>query len=465
MSNLRIEQDSMGSIEVENRYYWGATTQRSLENFLISTDSISTDLMPIEIIKSLAVIKRACMSLGYAKGKISAEIYRAADVAAQEIMDGKLNEHFPLVVWQTGSGTQTNMNVNEVIANRANHSLGHPMGQKKPVHPNDHVNIYQSTNDAYPTAMHIATVTLASQVLMPALEELITRFGEKVKEWDGIVKIGRTHMQDATPLLLSQEFSGYQMQLMNCKDRLAQALDGLLYIAQGGTAVGTGINTYPGFDEEVARKISELTGFAFKSARNKFEALAAHDAMVYFSGAINTLATALHKIANDIRLLSSGPRCGIGELILPANEPGSSIMPGKVNPTQCEAMTMVCAQVMGGHVAVSIANSNGHMELNAYKPVIAYNVLHATRLLGDACFSFSRNCVVGIAVDRKRIDGLLRQSLMLVTALNPHVGYDNAAKIAKKAHAEGKTLKQVAVELGLLSEQDFDRLVIPEDMV
>lgn len=465
MTGFRIENDSFGEKKVSDDKLWGAMTQRSLENFCISTDSMTPDTMPIEIIYGLAIIKRACLFCAMNNKKISKEIYDAADRAAAEVASGKLNEHFPLVIWQTGSGTQTNMNVNEVIANRANQILGKALGTKTPVHPNDHVNIYQSTNDSFPTAMHIAVVTLALGKLIVPLNILAQSFAAKIAEFDGIVKIGRTHMQDATPLLLSQEFSGYHAQIVNCTERVKSALSGVYAIAQGGTAVGTGINTYAGFSDDVAKKIADISGLPFISADNKFEALAVHDALVHYSGALNTLATSLHKIANDIRLLGSGPRCGIGELILPANEPGSSIMPGKVNPTQCEAMTMVCAQVIGNHVAVSFANANGHLELNAYKPVIAHNVLHSTRILGDACKSFAVNCINDLVADRGRIESLMSQSLMLVTALNPHIGYDNAAKVAKKAHAENKTLRETVIELNLMSGDDFDRLVVPSDMV
>jgi fumarate hydratase, class II len=385
--------------------------------------------------------------------------------AAQEVIDGKLAEHFPLVVWQTGSGTQSNMNANEVIANRANETLGAPLGSKSPVHPNDHVNRGQSSNDTFPTAMHIAAAEQVHHQLLPALEHLAAGLQAKAHAFKDIVKIGRTHLQDATPLTLGQEFSGYVQQVGYGTARVRQTLPRLCELAQGGTAVGTGLNTTPGFAERFAEEVAALTGLPFVTAPNKFEALAAHDALVELSGALNVVAVSLNKIANDIRLLGSGPRCGLGELRLPENEPGSSIMPGKVNPTQCEALTMVCAQVMGNQVTVSIAGANGHFELNVYKPVIIYNVLQSIRLLADGARSFNDKCVAGIEADSQRIDELLHRSLMLVTALNPKIGYDNAAKVAKKAYAEGTSLKEAAVALDLLTAEEFDELVRPEKML
>jgi fumarate hydratase class II len=456
----RTESDSFGPIDVPASHYWGAQTQRSLQNFRIGGQT-----MPLPLIHAFGILKKAAaltnMKLGVMDAKIGDSIVKAAD----EVAAGKLDNEFPLVVWQTGSGTQTNMNVNEVISNRAIEMLGGDKGSKKPVHPNDHVNMGQSSNDSFPTAMHIATVMQITDLLIPALEHFHTALQAKAEQFKNIVKIGRTHLQDAVPLTLGQEFSGYATMLKFSVARAKDVLPRLYPLAQGGTAVGTGLNAKKGFAEEFAKQVASITGKPFITAANKFEAMATHDAMVEASGALNTIAVSFMKIANDIRLLGSGPRCGFGEISLPENEPGSSIMPGKVNPTQSEAMTMVAAQVMGNNVAVSIGGSNGHFELNVFKPVIAHNVLQSIRLLGDAANSFTDNCVVGITPNMDRINQLVNDSLMLVTALNPHVGYDNAAKIAKKAHAENTSLKQAAVALGLLTAADFDRLIKPADMV
>ena len=458
--NLRIETDSIGEMPVPADRYWGAQTQRSLENF-----KIGGERMPAPLIRALGIQKKAAALTNIALGVLDPKLGKAIVAAAEEVIDGTLAVHFPLVVWQTGSGTQSNMNANEVIANRAIEMLGGEMGSKTPVHPNDHCNMGQSSNDTFPTAMHIAAVEQVGHELIPSLEHLHAALDDKAKEFAEIVKVGRTHLQDATPLTLGQEFSGYAKQVAYGIARVRDTLPRLRQLAQGGTAVGTGLNAKIGFAERFAAQVAEITGFPFVTAENKFEALAAHDALVEVSGALNTLAASLMKIAHDIRMLGSGPRCGIGELILPANEPGSSIMPGKVNPTQSEAMTMVCAQVMGNHVTVTVAGSNGHFELNVFKPVIIYNVLQSIRLLADATRSFTDNCVVGVEADRPRIEQLLHESLMLVTALNPHIGYDNAAKVAKKAYAEGTTLKAAATSLGLLSEAQFDTWVRPEAMV
>ena len=458
-ANIRVENDSFGPINVPADHYWGAQTQRSLQNFRIGGQT-----MPLPLIHAFGVLKKAAavtnIKLGVLDGKIGEAIVKAAD----EVISGKMDAEFPLVVWQTGSGTQTNMNVNEVISNRAIEILGGEKGSKKPVHPNDHVNLGQSSNDSFPTAMHIAAVMQITDFLIPALQHFETALQNKTEEFKSIVKIGRTHLQDAVPLTLGQEFSAYATQMRFAVARAKDVLPRLYPLAQGGTAVGTGLNTKKGFAEEFAKQVAAITGKPFITAANKFEALASHDSMVEASGALNTIAVGFMKIANDIRLLGSGPRCGIGEISLPENEPGSSIMPGKVNPTQSEAMTMVASQVMGNHVAVTIAGSNGHFELNVFKPVIIHNVLQSIRLLGDVARSFTDNCVSGIAPNFERIKKLVGDSLMLVTALNPHVGYDNAAKIAKKAHAENKTLKEAAVELGLLKADEFDRLIKPEEM-
>ncbi|HEX5263354.1 MAG TPA: class II fumarate hydratase [Phenylobacterium sp.] len=460
MTATRTETDTFGPIEVPADRYWGAQTQRSLQNFKIGWEK-----QPRPVVRALGVVKRAAAEANMALGKLDPKIGEAIVAAAQEVIDGKLDDHFPLVVWQTGSGTQSNMNANEVIAGRANEMLAGTRGGKTPVHPNDHVNMSQSSNDTYPTAMHIACAEQVARHVMPALEHLHAALTAKSKAFDHIIKIGRTHTQDATPLTLGQEFGGYSHQVAMSVRRIKETLYGLYELAQGGTAVGTGLNAPVGFAEGVADRIAHITRLPFVSAPNKFEALAAHDAMVFSHGAINSAAAALFKIANDIRLLGSGPRSGLGELILPENEPGSSIMPGKVNPTQAEAMTMVAAQVMGNNVAVTVACSNGHLELNVFKPVIIHNVLQSGQLIADACMSFTDNCVVGITPNLPRIKQSLEQSLMLVTALNPHIGYDKAAKVAKKAHAEGTSLKEAAVALGFLTAEEFDKLVRPEQMI
>ena len=459
-NGTRPETDTFGPIEVPADRYWGAQTQRSLQNFRIGTER-----QPEPLIRALGIVKQAAARVNVRLGALEPRLGETVAEAAQEVIDGALADHFPLVVWQTGSGTQTNMNANEVIANRANEILGAPLGRKSPVHPNDHVNRGQSSNDTFPTAMHIAAALEVHHALLPALERLHGALARKAEAFADIVKIGRTHLQDATPLTLGQEFSGYAHQVARGIDRVRATLPRLYELAQGGTAVGTGLNAKRGFAEAFAEEVARITGLPFVTAENKFEALAAHDALVEHSGALNTVAASLHKVANDIRLLASGPRCGLGELSLPENEPGSSIMPGKVNPTQSEALTMVCTQVMGNHVTVTVADSNGHFELNVYKPVIVYNVLQSLRLLADAARSFADNAVAGIEANRARIDQLLHESLMLVTALNPKIGYDNAAKVAKKAHAEGSTLKEAALGLGLLTAEEFDRLVRPEQMI
>jgi len=458
--NSRTETDTFGPIEVPADRYWGAQTQRSLENFRISHET-----MPPPLIRALGLVKQAAARVNKELGGLEPRLADPIARAAEEVAALELVDHFPLVVWQTGSGTQSNMNANEVIANRANELLGASLGAKSPVHPNDHVNRGQSSNDTFPTAMHIAAVEEVHHRLLPALEHLLALLQAKADAFCDVIKIGRTHLQDATPLTLGQEFSAYVHQVGGGIARIKQTLPRLYELAQGGTAVGTGLNTAPGFAEKFAAEVARRTGLPFVSAANKFEALAAHDALVELSGALNVVAVSLTKIANDIRLLGSGPRCGLGELRLPENEPGSSIMPGKVNPTQCEALTMLCAQVMGNHVAVTMAGASGHFELNVYKPVIIHNVLQSIRLLGDGARSFADKCVRGIEADRERIDQLLHQSLMLVTALNPRIGYDNAAKVAKKAYAEGTSLKEAAIALGLLSAEEFDQLVRPELMV
>ncbi len=458
---VRIETDSLGEMKVPADRYWGAQTQRSLQNFRIGGER-----MPQPLIRALGIQKKAAALVNMALGAMDdTHIGNAIVAATEEVIDGTLADHFPLVVWQTGSGTQTNMNANEVIANRAIELLGGEIGSKTPVHPNDHCNMGQSSNDTFPTAMHIAAVEQIEHELIPSLEHLHAALDGKARAFADIVKIGRTHLQDATPLTLGQAFSGYACQVEYGIERVRSSLPRLLQLAQGGTAVGTGLNAKAGFAEAFAAEVARITGFAFVTAENKFEGLAAHDALVEASGATNTLAASLMKIANDIRLLGSGPRCGIGELILPANEPGSSIMPGKVNPTQSEALTMVSAQVMGNHMTITVAGASGHYELNVFKPVMIYGLLQSVRLLADAARSFADNCVVGIEPNRARIDALLHESLMLVTALNPHIGYDNAAKVAKKAHADGTNLKAAAVALGLLTEDQFDQWVKPETMV
>ncbi len=450
----------MGEVKVAADKYWGAQTQRSLENF-----KIGGDLFPKEMIRALGVLKKAAAMTNKDLGLLPADKADLIIRAADEVIDGKLNAHFPLVVWQTGSGTQTNMNANEVISNRAIQIAGGVMGSKNPIHPNDDVNKAQSSNDTFPTAMHIAAVEEAHRCLAPMVKKLRDSLQKKSDEFKGIIKIGRTHLMDATPLTLGQEFSGYVQQLNNGLERIESALPHLYELALGGTAVGTGLNTHPQFAVKSAEKIAQITGKPFKTARNKFEALAAHDALVEFSGVLNTLAVSLMKIANDIRWLGSGPRSGIGEIHLPENEPGSSIMPGKVNPTQCEAMTMVCVQVFGNHTAVTMAGASGNFELNVFKPVIIFNVLNSIRLLSCACESFTDHCVTGIQANLSDIKKHVDNSLMLVTALNPHIGYDNAAKVAKKAFAENITLKQAAVALGLLTAEKFDQLVRPQDMI
>jgi len=456
---FRTETDSIGAIDVPADHYWGAQTQRSLQNFKIGGET-----MPAPLIRAFGIQKKAAALSNMALGILEKTLGEAILKAAEEVIDGTLAAEFPLVVWQTGSGTQTNMNANEVISNRAIEILGGERGSKNPVHPNDHVNMSQSSNDSFPTVMHIAAAQQVHHELIPALEKLHDALDKKSESFMDIVKIGRTHMQDATPVTLGQEFSGYAQQVQNGIRRVKNALPSIMELAQGGTAVGTGINCKIGFAEKFAAHVSEITGLPFLTASNKFEAMAAHDAMVELSGAMNVLAASLMKIANDIRLIGSGPRSGIGEINLPANEPGSSIMPGKVNPTQCEALTMVCAQVMGNHVTVTVAGSNGHFELNVFKPVIIYNVLQSVRLLADACHSFTDNCVVGIEANRARIDKLLHESLMLVTALNPYIGYDNAAKIAKKAYKDGTTLKKAGLALELLTEAQFEEWIDPESM-
>ena len=458
--NIRIESDTFGELNVPANKYWGAQTQRSLMNFKIGTET-----MPIPLVRALGILKRSAATTNMNLGVLDSKLGDSICQAATEVMDGDLNDHFPLVVWQTGSGTQTNMNSNEVIANRAIEILGGVLGSKSPVHPNDHVNMGQSSNDTFPTAMHIAAVEQLHHELLPALQHLEDALNEKAKAFDDIIKIGRTHLQDATPLTLGQEFSGYVTQISYGIERVKAILPRLYQLAQGGTAVGTGLNAKKGFAEKFAAEVANVTKLPFITAENKFEALAAHDALVEASGALNVIAVSLMKIANDIRFLGSGPRCGLGELALPENEPGSSIMPGKVNPTQCEALTMVCSQVMGNHMTITVAGSNGHFELNVFKPVMIYNLLQSIRLLTDGSNSFTDNCVVGIQANNERIESLLNESLMLVTALNPHIGYDNAAKIAKTAHKEGGTLKDTAIKLGLLTEDEFDTWVRPENML
>jgi fumarate hydratase class II len=459
-SKTRTESDSMGDMEIPTDSYWGAQTQRSLRNFAIGEET-----MPAVLIRALGIQKKAAALVNAEMGLLDARLADAIVQAAGEVADGSLAKQFPLSVWQTGSGTQSHMNANEVIANRAIEILGGERGSKKPVHPNDHVNMGQSSNDSFPTAMSIATATQIKQALFPALDRLQIVLEEKSHGFQNIVKNGRTHLQDATPLTLGQEFSAFSRQIERAKQGIESTLPGLYELAQGGTAVGTGVNCAAGFAGKFADTVATITGLPFVTAKNKFEALATHDALVATSGMLNLLAVSMMKIANDIRLLGSGPRSGIGEIILPANEPGSSIMPGKVNPTQCEAMTMVCAQVMGNHTTVTIAGSSGHLQLNVFKPVIIYNVLQSIRLLTDSVLSFSNNCIAGIEADEKRIAVLMQNSLMLVTALNPHIGYDNAAKIAKLAHESGSSLKDAGVELGLVSAEDFDRWVDPLSMV
>lgn len=456
----RIEHDTMGEVEVPNEALWGAQTQRSLQNF-----KIGQERLPRPMIRAMGLVKKAAAMTNAELSQITDEISGYIVGAAEEVIEGKWDAQFPLVVWQTGSGTQSNMNCNEVIANIANQKLGNALGSQKPVHPNDHVNRAQSTNDSFPTAIHVAASLQINELLIPAVTRLKDTLERKSKEFKDIVKIGRTHLQDATPLTLGQEFSGYVSQLDHGLKRLNQALEGLYELPLGGTAVGTGLNAHPQYAEKAATRLSQFTGLPFITAPNKFEALAGRDAAVFASGALKTLATSLNKIANDIRWLASGPRCGLGELYIPENEPGSSIMPGKVNPTQSEAMTMVVAQVLGNDTTINIAGASGNFELNVFMPVIAFNLLQSIQLLGDACNSFNDNCAVGIEPNREKIDYFLHNSLMLVTALNPVIGYENAAKVAKTAYKQGKTLKQVAVELNLVSEQQFDEVVRPEKMV
>jgi fumarate hydratase class II len=456
----RTESDTFGPIEVAADRYWGAQAQRSLGNFKIGWEK-----QPAPIVRALGIVKRAAAEANLELGKLDPKLAKNIIAAAQEVIDGKLNDHFPLVVWQTGSGTQSNMNANEVISNRAIEMMGGAMGTKKPVHPNDHVNMSQSSNDTFPTAMHIACAEQVAHDLIPALEHLHAALKEKSKAWAKIIKIGRTHTQDATPLTLGQEFGGYAKQIENGIARIKQTLPALMELAQGGTAVGTGLNSPKGFDKLVAAKIADITDLPFKTAPNKFEALAAHDAMVMTHGAITTVAASCFKIANDIRFLGSGPRAGLGELALPENEPGSSIMPGKVNPTQCEAMTQVCAHIMGNNAAIAFAGSQGHFELNVFNPMMAYNFLQSVRLLSDAAVSFTDNCVVGIEPRLDNIKHGVERSLMLVTALNERLGYDNCAKIAKAAHKNGTTLREEAVGGGYLTDAEFTKLVRPEKMI
>ena len=460
MSATRRETDSFGPLDVPSDKYWGAQTQRSIRNF-----PIGWERQPVPIIRALGAIKWACALVNMEQGSLDATRGSAMVQAAREVFEGKFDDNFPLVVWQTGSGTQSNMNANEVISNRAIEILGGTLGSKDPVHPNDHVNMGQSSNDTFPTAMHVAIGMLARDVLLPGLEKLHHALAAKSQEFKDIIKIGRTHTQDATPLTLGQEFGGYAHQVKMGIARVQMCLPHIYELAQGGTAVGTGLNTRKGWDVNVAAHLAEITGLPFVTAPNKFEALAAHDAMVMFSGALKTVAASLFKIANDMRLLGSGPRSGLGELILPENEPGSSIMPGKVNPTQAEALTMVCAHVMGNDAAVGFAGSQGHFELNVYNPMMSYNVLQSMQLLGDAASSFTDNMVVGTQANRDRIDRLMKESLMLVTALAPTIGYDNATTVAKTAHKNGTTLKEEAIRLGFVDAETFDRVVRPEDMI
>lgn len=460
IGSTRTETDSLGTIQVLSDKYWGAQTQRALEHFKIGDEKL-----PQSLIRALGIVKRCAALANIALGKLDVEIGTTIVVAADKIIAGEMDAHFPLVIWQTGSGTQSNMNANEVISNLANEYLGAALGAKSPVHPNDHCNCSQSSNDVFPTAIHISTVEEIHRVLIPALKYLQEQLSRKSIAWAEIIKIGRTHLQDATPLSLGQEFSGYAAQIDLSLQRINDSLQRLYPLAQGGTAVGTGLNSAPGFAEKFAEIVAEYTKKPFTSAKNKFEAIAAHDAIVEFSGVLNTLAVSLNKIANDIRLLASGPRCGLGELILPENEPGSSIMPGKINPTQCEALTMVCAQVMGNHVTITFAGAQGQLELNVFKPVIAFNVLQSIRLLSDAVASFTTHCIAGIEPNLKRIDALLEQSLMLVTALTPRIGYDYAAKIAKAASENGTTLREEALARGLLTAEEFDLLVRPSEMI
>ena len=458
-TEFRVEQDSMGQIEVPSDRYWGAQTQRSVQNF-----KIGSERFPREMIWALGIVKQSVAEVNRDLGLLTPDEAEVIRKATQEVIDGKLDDHFPLVVWQTGSGTQTNMNVNEVVANRAIEILGGVLGSKKPIHPNDHVNKSQSTNDSFPTAIHLAVVDRIEHHLKPMVASLRESLSDKSDEFAEIVKIGRTHLQDATPLTLGQEFSGYVQQLDNALRAINHTFPHLFELPIGGTAVGTGLNTHPEYAELAAKKMAQKTGQNFVSAPNKFAALGARDALVEASGALKTLACALNKIANDIRWLGSGPRCGIGEIILPENEPGSSIMPGKVNPTQCEALTMVCSQVIGNDTTITVAGASGNFELNVYMPVMAFNILQSIRLLGDACDSFDQHCVIGIKPNLHQINQYLHDSLMLVTTLAPHIGYDQAAEVAKKAHETGKTLKEIVISRKLLTEQEFDQAVVPSDM-
>jgi fumarate hydratase class II len=460
MTQTRTETDSFGPLEVPIDKYWGAQTQRSIKNF-----PIGWERQPLALIRALGVIKKACAQTNMENGKLKSEFGNAIQVAAQEVIDGKLDEHFPLVVWQTGSGTQSNMNANEVIANRAIELLGGKIGSKNPIHPNDHCNMGQSSNDTFPTAMHISAAVTVHNLLIPNLRILEDSLNKKVQTFNHIIKIGRTHTQDATPLTLGQEFSGYTQQVSQGIKRIENGLQNIYALAQGGTAVGTGLNTEKGWDVAVAKNISKITNLPFFTAPNKFEALAAHDAIVELSGAIRTVAASIFKIANDIRFLGSGPRSGLGEISLPENEPGSSIMPGKVNPTQAESITQVCAQVIGNDMSISFAGSQGHFELNVFKPLMAYNILQSIQLLADAAASFATNCVDGITANEKKINKLMAESLMLVTALAPTIGYDNATIVAKTAHKNGTNLKEEAVKLGFIDEKGFDDIVRPENMI
>ena len=456
----RVESDSFGKIRVPSDKYWGAQTQRSLKNFKIGKINV-----PLQLIHAIGVVKKAAAIINTKLKDLDPKLSKAIQKAADEVISGKLDDHFPLKVWQTGSGTQTNMNVNEVIANRAIEILGGKIGSKKPVHPNDHVNKSQSTNDTFPTAMHIAIATEAHKKLIPAMSKLEKSLAKKMIQFKNIIKIGRTHLQDATPLTLGQEFSGYHMQISKCLARINRALNEIYPLAQGGTAVGTGINTRKGWDRQIANEIKKITKIPFHTAKNKFEALAAHDSIVNFSGTLNTTAVALMKIANDIRFLGSGPRAGYMELILPENEPGSSIMPGKVNPTQCEAVTMVCVKVIGNHNGITMAGSHGHFELNVFKPLIAHNILQSIDIISDSVNCFVDFCVKGIRPNKKKISELLNNSLMLVTALSPKIGYDNASKIAKTAHKNGTTLKEETLKTGLITEKEYNKIVDPKKMI
>jgi len=457
---FRKEKDSMGILEVPDDRYYGAQTQRSLNNFKIGEERFQR-----ELIRAYGILKKAAASVNEKAGKLDSKLAGVIREAADEVIDGNLDDHFPLVVWQTGSGTQSNMNFNEVIANRAIEKLGGELGSKDPVHPNDHVNMGQSTNDTFPTAINIAAVESTINQLLPGLKKLLKSLVKKEKEFDAIIKLGRTHLQDATPLSLGQEFSGYASALRHGVSRIEKSLDHCYELAMGGTAVGTGINSFEGFGKQVANEISNLTGLPFKTAENKFEALGGQDSIVELSSALKTVSGSLFKIANDIRWLASGPRSGIGEILIPANEPGSSIMPGKVNPTQCEAMTMVCTQVMGNDVTISVAGASGNFELNVYRPVIAYNIIQSIRLLTDACDSFRVHCVDGIEANEERIRSNLYNSLMLVTTLNPHIGYDKAAEVAEKAYKDNLSLREAIIDLGYMSGEEFDQLVQPEKMI